>query len=46
MVIEFPAGRKTYTSNGSDIESSRVSRREKTLAFLEHPVYGDDAGQW
>jgi DNA-binding winged helix-turn-helix (wHTH) protein len=42
--VEFPAGRKIYTSSGW-IASPRVSPRGSDVAFLEHPVKGDDAGQ-
>jgi DNA-binding winged helix-turn-helix (wHTH) protein len=42
--VEFPAGRKIYTSSGW-ISSPRVSPHGNDVAFLEHPVQGDDAGQ-
>lgn len=42
--VEFPSGRKIYTSNGW-ITSPRVSPRGNEVAFLEHPLIGDDAGQ-
>jgi eukaryotic-like serine/threonine-protein kinase len=42
--VEFPAGRKIYTSSGW-IASPRVSPRGTDVAFLEHPVKGDDGGQ-
>ncbi len=42
--VEFPPGRKIYSSNGW-ITSPRVSPHGNDVAFLEHPVMGDDAGQ-
>jgi eukaryotic-like serine/threonine-protein kinase len=42
--VEFPAGRKVYGSNGW-ITSPRISPRGDEVAFLEHPLIGDDAGQ-
>jgi Tol biopolymer transport system component len=42
--LEFPAGRKIYDAHGS-ITSPRVSPDGTQVAFLEHPVFGDDAGQ-
>lgn len=43
-LVEFPAGRTIYTSNGW-ISSPRVSPQGNEVAFLEHPIFGDDAGQ-
>jgi eukaryotic-like serine/threonine-protein kinase len=43
-LVEFPPGRKIYASNGW-ITSPRVSPRGDEVAFLEHPLIGDDAGQ-
>ncbi len=42
--LEFPAGRKIYSAHGS-ISDARVSPRGDEVAFLEHPVPDDDAGQ-
>lgn len=41
--VEFPAGRKIYTSSGW-ISSARVSPHGTEVAFLDHPLKGDDAG--
>ncbi len=42
--LEFPPGRIIYTSSGW-ITSPRVSPHGDEIAFLDHPVPGDDAGQ-
>jgi DNA-binding winged helix-turn-helix (wHTH) protein/Tol biopolymer transport system component len=42
--VEFPSGHKIYSSNGW-ITNPRVSPRGNEVAFLDHPVIGDDAGQ-
>jgi DNA-binding winged helix-turn-helix (wHTH) protein len=42
--VEFPSGRKIYASSGW-ITSPRVSPHGNEVAFLEHPLIGDDAGQ-
>jgi len=41
--LEFPVGRVLYESNGS-ISSPRVSPKGDLVAFLDHPLFGDDRG--
>jgi len=41
--IEYPAGRALYTSTAA-IGDIRVSRRGDYVAFLQHPIRNDDAG--
>ena len=42
--IEYPLGRKLYVSDGGWISEPRISRDGKYIAFLEHPIRGDDSG--
>jgi hypothetical protein len=42
--IEYPAGHKLYTSNNW-IDWVRVAPSGDNVAFLEHPIAEDDAGQ-
>lgn len=42
-LLEFPVGAVIYRSQGW-IDSVRVSRNGREVAFLEHPVRDDDAG--
>ncbi len=42
--IEYPLGHRLYTSKGW-INDVRVSPLGDKVAFAEHPIYGDDAGQ-
>ena len=41
--LEYPMGKVLYTTSGY-LDYVRVSRSGKEVAFLEHPVYGDDRG--
>ena len=41
--LEYPAGKVLYATAGY-LDYVRVSRSGKQVAFLEHPVYGDDRG--
>jgi serine/threonine protein kinase len=41
--LEYPAGKAIYTTSGY-FDCVRVSPSGKEVAFLEHPVYGDDRG--
>lgn len=41
--LEFPAGKMIYQTSGY-VDYIRVSPIDNTVAFLEHPVYGDDRG--
>ncbi len=41
--LEYPIGKVLYESAGW-IADVRVSRDGRSLAFVEHPVYGDDGG--
>jgi serine/threonine protein kinase len=41
--LEFPAGKTVYETTGY-LDYLRFSRDGKHVAFLEHPVYGDDRG--
>ncbi len=41
--LEYPAGKVIYTTSGY-LDYVRVSPDGKEVAFLEHPVYGDDRG--
>ena len=41
--LEFPAGKVIYTTAGY-LDHLRVSPSGEEVAFLEHPVYGDDRG--
>jgi eukaryotic-like serine/threonine-protein kinase len=41
--LEFPARNVIYTTSGY-LDYVRVSPSGKEVAFLEHPVYGDDRG--
>ena len=43
MHIEYPIGNKIYETIGW-IGSPRISPKGDTIAFLEHPARGDDAG--
>ena len=42
-VVEFPAGKKLYET-GSYLTDARVRPDGQSVAFLEHPVLGDDRG--
>ena len=41
--LEFPIGNVVYETSGW-ITNSRVSRDGKSIAFLDHPMLGDDRG--
>ena len=41
--LEFPIGRRLYTTAGF-ISHARVSPRGDLVAFIDHPVQGDDGG--
>jgi Tol biopolymer transport system component len=41
--LEYPAGKVIYTTAGY-VDYVRTSPSGKEVAFLEHPVYGDDRG--
>jgi serine/threonine protein kinase/Tol biopolymer transport system component len=41
--LEYPAGKVIYTGTGY-MDYVRVSPSGKEVAFLEHPIYGDDRG--
>jgi serine/threonine protein kinase/Tol biopolymer transport system component len=41
--LEYPMGKVIYTTSGY-LDYMRVSTSGKEVAFLEHPVYGDDRG--
>jgi eukaryotic-like serine/threonine-protein kinase len=41
--LEYPAGKVIYTTSGY-LDYVRVSPSGKEVAFLEHPVFGDDRG--
>ena len=41
--LEFPIGHVVYDTTGW-ISDPRVSRDGKTIAFLDHPILGDDRG--
>ncbi|MGA2263405.1 MAG: hypothetical protein ABSH28_18465, partial [Acidobacteriota bacterium] len=41
--LEYPAGNAIYTTSGY-LDYARISPSGKEVAFLEHPVYGDDRG--
>ena len=41
--LEYPAGKVIYTTSGY-LDYVRVSSSGKQVAFVEHPVYGDDRG--
>ncbi|HVO79579.1 MAG TPA: protein kinase [Terriglobales bacterium] len=41
--LEFPIGRVLFTNNGY-ISHPRIAPDGKSVAFLEHPVFGDDRG--
>jgi eukaryotic-like serine/threonine-protein kinase len=41
--LEYPIGRDLFQTNGY-ISHTRISPDGKLVAFLEHPVYGDDRG--
>jgi eukaryotic-like serine/threonine-protein kinase len=41
--LEYPAGNVIYTTSGY-LDYVRVSSSSKQVAFVEHPVYGDDRG--
>jgi serine/threonine protein kinase/Tol biopolymer transport system component len=41
--LEYPEGKVLYTTSGY-LDYVRVSPNGKQVAFLEHPVYGDDRG--
>ena len=41
--LEYPVGKVIYATSGY-LDYARVSPSAKEVAFLEHPVYGDDRG--
>jgi Tol biopolymer transport system component len=41
--LEYPVGKVLYTTSGY-MDYLRVSASGKEVAFVEHPVYGDDRG--
>jgi eukaryotic-like serine/threonine-protein kinase len=41
--LEYPVGKVIYATSGY-LDYVRVSPSEKYVAFVEHPVYGDDRG--
>ena len=41
--LEYPIGRVLFKTNGY-ISHPRISPDEKLVAFLEHPLFGDDRG--
>jgi serine/threonine protein kinase len=41
--LEYPVGKVIYATSGY-LDYARVSPSGKEVAFLEHPVYGDDRG--
>jgi len=41
--LEFPIGRRLYTTAGF-ISHARISPRGDLVAFIDHPVQGDDGG--
>jgi len=41
--LEFPIGKVLFTNNGY-ISHPRIAPDGKSVAFLEHPVFGDDRG--
>ena len=41
--LEYPVGKALYTTSGY-LDYVRVSSSGKQVAFVEHPVYGDDRG--
>jgi eukaryotic-like serine/threonine-protein kinase len=41
--LEYPAGKVIYATAGY-VDYARVSPSGKQVAFMEHPVYGDDRG--
>jgi tRNA A-37 threonylcarbamoyl transferase component Bud32 len=42
--LELPVGQVLYQTNGS-ISHARVSPKGDLIAFIDHPVMGDDAGE-
>jgi len=42
--LEYPAGKVLYTTQGW-IGSPRVSADGKSVAFIDHPLFGDDQGR-
>lgn len=45
MRVEFPPGKSLYEVDGAGISHLRISRDGRQVAFLEHPVPGDDRGR-
>src|SRR5438067_467897 len=41
--LEYPVGKVIYVTSGY-LDYARVSPSGEEVAFLEHPVYGDDRG--
>ena len=41
--LEFPAGKVLYETSGY-VSHPRVSPRRDAVAFLDHPIFGDDRG--
>ena len=41
--LEFPAGKVLYESSGY-VSDPRVSPKGDAIAFLDHPIFGDDRG--
>ena len=42
--LEYPIGRVLYEASGSWISHPRLSPKGDMIAFLDHPVQGDDSG--
>ena len=42
--IEFPIGKPIYETGAGFLSHARVSPRGEFVAFIEHPMRGDDAG--
>jgi len=42
--LEYPVGKVLYQASGSWISHPRVSPKGDIIAFLDHPVQGDDSG--
>jgi eukaryotic-like serine/threonine-protein kinase len=41
--LDFPAGNKLYVTTG-EISDARISPRGSLIAFIDHPIQGDDRG--
>jgi Tol biopolymer transport system component len=42
--LEYPIGKVLYEASGSWISHPRISPKGDMIAFLDHPVQGDDSG--